>query len=698
MYKVLLSITSLLVTSLVAQSQEHSVNWKQPAIGPSLMVHGGTGLIQTPTSRMLNDGEFIASYTDNDQYRFWSVTSQLFPWMQATVRYTDVRTRLFSPVPSFSGDQTLKDKGIDVKFRLIKESHLIPEVSVGMRDFGGTGFFESEFLGLSKQLGPVNFHLNLGWGYLGRNNNISNPFCEVRESFCSRPGGFTGRGGKIDYQKFFKGHTSVFGGIEYQTPWRPLRLKLEYEGNDYSNDRAGILQQDKKWNAGAAYRWNNFDFSLNYQRGNTVGFGVSYAFNLHSIRQAKFDRPPRDITNIENNFSNDEINRTKLAQDLLYQGGFAIEKSHLDTNSITLYGRQTSYSDRNEATQRVGRILASELPESVDTYRLVEMSSSVPLVETVIDVDTFKNHAKYQVIQSNLSSAYTRQDISPTTLENYDPQSTGGFFAGIESFWIQTFGNPEAFYLYQGGLLVNGGYAFNGKSSLAGTIKVNLIENFDRFNFTRDVGISSLPRVRTDVREYVSNRPVTMENLFIHWNDRIAPNIYAQAYAGYLESMYGGVGGEILYTPVDSSLSFGFDINYVRQRSYENNVDFFDYDVVTGHANIYWQPNFIPDTLVTLNIGRYLAKDKGVTIDFAKRFDSGIVLGAYAALTNVSAEEYGEGSFTKGFYMSIPFDLFSLTPSKGQAKIPWVPISRDGGQPLNRPVKLRNITSERSSF
>jgi hypothetical protein len=169
-------------------------------------------------------------------------------------------------------------------------------------------------------------------------------------------------------------------------------------------------------------------------------------------------------------------------------------------------------------------------------------------------------------------------------------------------------------------------------------------------------------------------------------------------YGGYLETMFGGVGGEILYRPVDSNLAFGFDINYVKQRSWESDFEFFDYKVVTGHANIYWQPPFLADTQLTLNIGQYLAKDKGVTIDLAKRFDSGIVVGAYAAITNASAADYGEGSFTKGFYISVPFDLFSLTPAKGRAHFPWVPIARDGGQAMRRPIKLINTTAERSPF
>jgi len=162
--------------------------------------------------------------------------------------------------------------------------------------------------------------------------------------------------------------------------------------------------------------------------------------------------------------------------------------------------------------------------------------------------------------------------------------------------------------------------------------------------------------------------------------------------------MFGGVGGEILYRPLDSNFAFGLDLNYVKQRSFEDNYSFIDYEAFTGHANIYWQPGFLDNVLLTFNIGQYLAKDRGVTFDFAKRFDSGMIIGAYAAITNVSAEDYGEGSFTKGFYMKIPFDLFSIRPSIGGGRLDWVPIGRDGGQTLNRPVKLIDITANRSNF
>ncbi|MDC0602878.1 YjbH domain-containing protein, partial [Aliiglaciecola sp.] len=509
---------------------------------------------------------------------------------------------------------------------------------------------------------------------------------------------FTGRGGKVDYNEFFKGPASIFGGVEYHTPIEGLTLKLEYDGNDYINDRAGLLDQKSKWNVGANYRYKNWDFNLSYQRGNTVGFGFSYNFNFHTIRQVKFDRPPRAIENAIPAESMTTLNRDRLYADLVNEGSFLINATHQQGDEMIFYGTQLGYRDHDEATQRVGRILASELPESITTYKIVEGVAHTPILETEIDVNKFKVAAKYERLETDITQTYKRQDPTQNTLDNYRPKSLSGPIFNVESFWIQTFGNPEDFYLYQGGVYVNSGYAFNPNFSVRGGVKVTLLENFDKFNFLVDSETTPLPRVRTFVREYVTRSKVTMENAYLHWFDRIAEDTYAQVYGGYIETMFGGVGTEILYRPVDSSLSFGLDLNYVKQRDYDSETAFFDYTAFTGHASMYWQPEFLPDMQVTISAGQFLAKDKGVNIDFAKRFDSGIVVGAYAAFTNVSAEDYGEGSFTKGFYISIPFDLFTFAPAKGRGRLPWVPIGRDGGQMLKKPVQLRGLTEIRSPF
>lgn len=692
-----LSFLSISILLGLSAASANANTWQQKASPVSQMAHGGVGLIQTPTARMADDGNVSLNYTDNQEYRLWSVSIQLYPWMEATARYTDVRNRLYSNSADFSGDQTLKDKGLDVKFRLIQESQFLPQVALGFRDFGGTGFFESEFISLSKKFGDFDLHIGMGWGYLGTAGNTSNPFCELNEGYCKRPRGFSGQGGKIDYQRFFKGPASIYGGLEYQTPWQPLKLKLEYEGNDYSVDRADDLVQDSRFNFGAVYRWNDFTFDINYQRGNTFGFGVHYAFNMHTAKQVKI-KPAMIAVSEDRATIPANINFNILTRNLFHNAGYLPRGIHVHKDEFILHGQQINYRDDLEATERVVRVIAAQLPADIKTVRVVDYDSNMPQVEKLINVDAFIEAVTYAKLDTDIRNTYVRQQPDPDALAMVKLNQDKGFYTGVETFWIQSFGNPEKFYMYQGGLYFGGGYRFNNQLSLNSTAKLTVLENFDSFNFKVDSQQTALPRVRTFVREYVTRSKFGIENLYGHWQKEIAPALFAQAYAGYLETMFGGAGVEFLYRPVDSSLAFGVDLNYVRQRSYENELGFFDYKVLTGHLNVYWQPTFLPDTRLTFNVGQFLAKDKGVNFDFAKRFDSGMVVGAYAAITNVSAEEYGEGSFTKGFYISIPFDLFSIRPSKGRGQIPWVPIGRDGGQPLSRPIKLIDITESRSPF
>ncbi|MCW2482709.1 YjbH domain-containing protein, partial [Candidatus Symbiopectobacterium sp. NZEC135] len=207
-------------------------NTRFDSAGVSQSDFGGTGLLQMPTARMARSGEFNLNYRDNEEYRRYSVSLQLFDWLETTVRYTDIRTQPYSDVASFSGKQSYKDKSFDVKARLWQESAWMPDVSFGLRDIAGTGLFDSEYLVASKRMGPFDFTLGIGWGNMAESGNIKNPACEFKTSFCQRGGSYKTGGGQFEVGNLFHGPAALFGGVEYQTPWNPLRFKLEYDGND----------------------------------------------------------------------------------------------------------------------------------------------------------------------------------------------------------------------------------------------------------------------------------------------------------------------------------------------------------------------------------------------------------------------------------------------------------------------------------
>ena len=93
-------------------------------------------------------------------------------------------------------------------------------------------------------------------------------------------------------------------------------------------------------------------------------------------------------------------------------------------------------------------------------------------------------------------------------------------------------------------------------------------------------------------------------------------------------------------------------------------------------------------------VGKYLAQDKGITIDFSRRFKTGFTLGVFATKTNLSALEFGEGSFDKGFYFSIPTKLFYPDFRSGNITFGLHPLTKDGGAILNHQHALFSILGD----
>ena len=57
-------------------------------------------------------------------------------------------------------------------------------------------------------------------------------------------------------------------------------------------------------------------------------------------------------------------------------------------------------------------------------------------------------------------------------------------------------------------------------------------------------------------------------------------------------------------------------------------------------------------------------------------------VGGYATLTDVPFDTFGEGSFDKAIFVSIPLDWITSTPMKAKRSLTLRPITRDGGANL----------------
>ncbi|MHA0916642.1 YjbH domain-containing protein [Kosakonia cowanii] len=676
----------------------HAESWPDP-IGPSQSDFGGVGLLQTPTARMAPEGELSLNYRDNDQYRYYSGSVQLFPWLETTLRYTDVRTRKYSPVEAFSGNQTYKDKAFDLKLRLWEEGYWLPQVSVGARDIGGTGLFDGEYLVANKAWGPFDFSLGIGWGYLGTNGNIKNPLCSYKSAYCVRDNRYK-QAGSTDTSQMFRGPSALFGGVEYQTPWNPLRLKLEYDGNNYQQDFAGKLPQRSKVNVGAIYRVSDWaDINLSYERGNTWMFGFTLRNNFNNLRPAYNDNPrPKYQPQPQDAILQHSVVANQLTL-LKYNAGLADPQIQVKGDTLYVTGEQVKYRHNQEGVERANRIIMNDLPDGIRTIRVTENRLRMPAVTTETDVASLKRHLEGEPLGQDTELVQKRvTPIVPDKTEQGWYIDRTAFDFHLDPVLNQSLGGPEGFYMYQLGIMATADWWVTDHLLTTGSLFGNISNNYDKFNYTNPPKDSALPRVRTRVREYVQN-DVYVNNLQANYLQYLGNNFYGQVYGGYLETMYGGAGAEVLWRPVDGPLAFGIDANYVKQRDWRSAQDmmkFTDYSVKTGHFTAYWTPWFAQDVLVKASAGQYLAGDKGVTLEVSKHFDSGIVVGAYATKTNVSAAQYGEGDFTKGVYVSVPLDLFSASPTRSRAAIGWTPLTRDGGQKLGRKFDLYSLTSDKS--
>ena len=656
---------------------------------------GGTGLMQVPTARIAPEGEFSLNYRSNDQYRFYSTSIALFSWMEATIRYTDVRTKKYSQYEDFSGSQSYKDKSFDIKLRLWEEGYYLPQVAVGKRDIGGTGLFDGEYLMASKMAGPFDFTLGMAWGYPGNGGNISNPFCRASDKYCKRDESDRDAG-DLSFSDSFKGPASIIGGVEYQTPWQPLRLKLEYDGNDYRGDVSRNIKQSSHWNMGAVYRYGDWvDMNLSYERGNTLMFGVTLRTNFNDLRPALRDNPKPAYQPEQ---FNDELSYTTAANQLTalkYNAGFDAPEIKQVGNTLYMSGDQQRYRDSREAVDRANRILVNNLPKDVDTIDVTQTKMHMPLVTTSTNVASLRNQLEgYPLGQETTLIQKRIEPVDPAPEQRGYRIKPDRFSYSIEPKLIQSIGGPEDFYMYQIGLVPSANYWLTDHLLVDGGLFINVVNNYDKFKSSLLPSDSTLPRVRTHIRDYVRN-DVYVNNLQTNYIRYLGGDFYGQVYGGYLETMYGGVGGELLYRPLDSQWALGVDANYVKQRDWDDMMRFNHYSAPTGFVSAYWNPPQLNGVMVKLSVGQYLAKDKGATLEVAKRFDSGVKVGFWGAKTNVSKADYGEGSFSKGFYISIPFDLMTVTPNPNHAVISWTPLTRDGGQMLSRKYHLYDLTTER---
>jgi hypothetical protein len=284
------------------------------------------------------------------------------------------------------------------------------------------------------------------------------------------------------------------------------------------------------------------------------------------------------------------------------------------------------------------------------------------------------------------------QPITPAALDHIQP----GLFPDVGGFIVPVFRqnlfDPDNPIYVRFGVGATAGVRLTRGLFLEGAVVQSL---YDNFNEIKRESNSVLPHVRSDVAHYLKEGKFEISNLSASYFFKFAPEIYGRLTGGYLEEMFAGAGGELLYRPFGRRWSIGIDLWWVRQREYNVLFDLRDYKAITGHLTAYYA---LPwhDVRVAVSAGQYLAGDKGVTFEFFRKFSTGVQIGAWFTLTNVSAERFGEGSFDKGIRIIIPFEWAAPFATQSGYDLSLRSIQRDGGQKLAGDTILYGLTDASS--
>ena len=609
--------------------------------------HGVIGLINTPSARFYDEASFGVTAYDGAPDQKLTLTSFPYDWMEASFFYTNIQDKPycdqeFDPVCN----QDYKDKGFNFKVR-VKEEGVLPAIAIGINDIAGTGYYSSEYIVSSYGIKKTDFHFGLAWGTLnGSKNSFKNPLGYLYDGFYNRPTFFEDKGGQFQPSRYFSGESaSAFYGLSHVINDR-LILKIEND-TTITPGLVGYADSKQKFSYGLDFAINsNFSLGFSYERGNEYSFRFVYkkdakdSKKTYKYKKATYDGNENKYSKLIKNLENNEIGVNKITK---IGNSLGIELTQFAHPSIEMVEEIISFS-------------ASDADVD-DDLKINLKTANLSVVQNYDEEDGLNIYTKNK-----------KSGLNTNTFLNFRP-----YLASREEF-------------LKGALLIenNSEYIFNDALFFHANIKYSLADNFDDLTIPP---VNTYPaQVRSDVKDYLRNIDQGIIIGRAQFDYHITPkkNHHLMFTGGILEEMFSGYGFEYLYFQYDKNYAFGFELFDVVKRDHEMRFGTLDYKNVVGSINFYHR-NYsrIPfDTKISY--GEYLAGDEGVTFDFSRTFQNGTKFGVFATFTDVSSEQFGEGTFDKGIYFNIPI-------YKNFINYSWRPLTKDPGAQLNRKNSLHDL-------
>lgn len=611
--------------------------------------HGVVGLINTPSARFYNEEVHGVTIYDGTPDQKVTLSSNPYNWLEASFFYTNIQNK---PYPGFEY-QDYKDKGFNIKIR-VKEEGLLPAIAIGAYDFAGTGYYSSEYIVSSYGIDNFDFNFGIGWGQLsGASNKINNPLGYLDNRFKYRPIRASGsQGGSFNTGAYFSGiKAAPFYGVSYRLNEK-FMLQIERDTILINGANTRMKYDDRKsdFSIGLDYAIsNNFSIGASYERGNYFSLKFIYKNDpKKSIKKYEYKKTKAD--------TNDD-KYTKLIKNL-EENGIGVNKISETSRAIGLNLTQFIHPDIKIVEQIIAQASAD-----AGIKKNIKKDINIADLEAVKEIDND--------FEKNANIVYKRQNRS--RINTFTSIKFRPFIASREEF-------------FKGALLAENDTEVIIKDNLFfnTNLKYSLANNFDDLRFPPK---NTFPaQVRSDVKQYLKNMDegvlIGRAQLDFHLTPKT--NHHLMFTGGILEDMFSGIGLEYLYFKPNSNFSFGIEAFKVRKRDYYWRFGHLDYENFTTTANFYYRNYGLIPFDMKISAGEYLAGDVGSTIEFSRTFSSGVNFGVFATFTDVTFNEFGEGSFDKGIFFNIPIygNLIDYT---------WRPLTKDPGARLIRRNTLHDL-------
>src|SRR5437763_3272667 len=651
----------------------------------SLATAGPTGLINMPDARFNPDGTLRFGMVDARPYLDLSANATLLPWLETNLAVTQISGVLAFPSetngfgPSYG---SYRDKNAGLKVRLVAEDGWWPAVAIGAQDPFGTSLFPRQFAAATKTLGDA--QVTLGYG---------------RQ--------------QID---------GVFGGLRYSPSWLgSWSFVTEYDASDYKSfpfaEQTHVSGRRRGFSNAVEYRLGWMSAAFSNQRG-VAGVAAYISIPLEQKEWIPKTAEPEPYAKV--------IPRPTLAQwerdasyrkrmyGALFRQDFKDVRIRMEPNvrlSLTLTNVRISQMSR--AVGRAARTALLLAPLQTTEIRVTYTTSGLPVATyEFTDLRKLNRYFNGLLTRSELAesvsiryadpSSYSAKEKDDLLAALEEPTETRVLYGG-EGNYIGFKTQDTGFNVFQVrptlSSYVNGPNVFQYSLAVLTTYDRELAERlflssgvnailYENISQALGVNNSTLPHVRSDFGEYAKGPRVRVDHLLLNRVYQPSERTYARLTGGWLEQMYGGIGGQWLYVERGAPWAFDVSVEAVKQRDFDGRFGFRDYQTVTALAAVHYALPY--QSTFTVRTGRFLARDYGARFEIKRRFRIGMELGAWYTVTNVV--DTGDGNEAnyrdKGVFVSIPFE--GLLPNDtrlvtGFALSPW---TRDPAQMVNSPVDL----------